>query len=344
MPPSPSPSATPGPSASPSTANVGGVTLVAPGAGSATGSLFGFNSTLQAAPVNWQDLPPDVVGAIKATNVPIHNAEDLMKALSQIDEPGVVAELQQMLWYSGKLDAGKPLGDALSGYMDQDTIKALGDMVHTAAQASSGLGTYMQAAANFGKAKQTVDQANTLAAMQLPADATEANLDATLKAQAESLLGHDVDQTEYAKFRAWYDQIVTDTSKKLLAAQQAQQSGTGMYGPGMSQSLAQAYQVEQHPVTSSGAQGNTGFGLSANAAERDMGISNATNQAAAQLDQTMQQAATSPPSTLLQSAPTPSAAAEQFLQQNNGPDIQTQNALSAYGDLLNFIKGDGSIK
>lgn len=326
--------ATTGPSAS---ANVGGISLVAPTGGTGT-DVFGLGTAVAGAKVDISGLPGMIQAQILGQKVPINTIQDLMTALAHIKDPATVAYLQQLLYYAGKYSSTTTMGEAQSGIMDDATVSALKTLATTTAQTNAPFGTYLTQAANFGKATGDINAAAGVGKQVLGiAHPSTIDADSALRSTAQQLLGHDPSAQDYAGFRAFYDQVYTAGQKAQIQAQNAANASSGAYGD--PQTLASAYGVQQQrplaPYTDQ----------SATTAEHNQ-VNNAAlagDQAAAgqYVDSLNLKANQGPPVVNYSTEPSAGAAAEQFLQQQDGPDVGAQKNTEVTKSLLSILAGKG---
>lgn len=327
-----------GTSTAPSTTKVvGGVNLNS-GTGTTGTDVFGLGTAVAGAKVDISGLPGLIQAQILAQKVPLNSAQDVMTALSHIRDPATVAYLQQLLQWSGMYPTTTTMGEAQSGIMDDGTIAALKKMVTTTAQNGSAFGTYLVQSANFGKA--TGDIANAAGAAKAPigiAHPSTIDSDYALKQTAQTLLGHDPTAADYAGFRAFYDQVYTAGQKAQLEAQNQANAAAGVYGD--PRTLASAYGVQQQqplpPYTDQTAQTAENNQTQNDALRSDQA---AAGQYVSSLGLTANQGQ---PVVNYSTEPSATAAASQYLQQNEAPAIGANNAANKYGTLLGILGGKG---
>lgn len=341
-----------------STTTVGGVTLTS-GAGS---DLFSLGKIAQQN-IDLTGLPATIQGQLlrvsQQLHQPIRTADDLMTVMAHLSDPSTVQFLQQLLWYAGAYGSSTTIGDAMTGFMDKNTITALKDVVTTTVQSGAAFGQYLTSSANFGKATSDIG-ARTMVGIE---HANNVTVDNGLREEAQALLGHDLGPNDYARFRAWYDQLYTQGQRAAAEAQAKQ--GNAQPGPisGLMDNpqadLGSAYGIMESGPPGAAATLQPGQqALLARAGEADVagGIAQ-QNQAQAQQFGQLQSAATqyagqatsgSSLNTFDYTAQPsqisgPKDAADEYLREFHGAEVTQQNALTKYGKLIAFMKGDGSL-
>jgi hypothetical protein len=317
-----------------------------------TKDIFGLGNDY-TTPVDVSGLPTSVQTALNNTRIPIKTAGDLMLALTQIKDVSVVSQIQNMLYNANLYPTGtvKNINDAMSGFMDTNTTSALTKVVKQTAETQTPFGHYLTAASYFGQATATINQAagvgTNLIGIEHPAPVT---VDAGLHAEAEALLGHDVSPEDYARFRAFYDNLYTQASRGTVLAQAKANAASSQFGTPQQLAGAYATQVlpQQNPVYSPGESATAAEAQQNHAQQYNNELGQAKTAANAYAAPIEAAAASTTPGTYDYTAQPsalsgPKDAADQFLRTNYGSQVTNQNALLNYGKLIAFMKGDGSL-
>lgn len=347
---SPSPQA----QASPSTVSVGGFNFTAPtgnGSGNTNPDLYGLGAWRDQS-IDVSGFPSSIVALLSKngidTSKPV-KAQDIAQALENIQDPQAVAQLQQILYWSGMYGNSVKLSDLTLGQWSKDDTNALASAITTAGRSASALGTYLTTAANTGYAQGMINQASGLGSTPIT-EPPVAEEDAALRTAAHTLLGREPSQSDLAGFRAYYDQVYAAGQKdalKLQAQQQqtaSQSSATQLGGAlgRLGRGFTDANQAPPPTVTGLPAsqQRNPDFASQPalfSPANPALGQFQAQQQQDASLVNSLGQADTP----VLRSAPSVSTAAEDYLRQAEAPAVGQQNVATRYATLLNILTGTG---
>ena len=235
------------PSASPqATSGPGGLPLpVVPSGGSGSGSLYNLGAWKNQN-IDISGFPLPVVAALSKAGLDTskpQTAETVAAALSKVNDPQTVAQLQQMLFYGGFYNNGVKLSDLQLGSFSTDDETALKNLVLAGGQSGQSLGTYLTTRAATGYAQGSVLNPlqsaassasngmvyNPVTGTYTPASQTfinkpsQAEEDAAIQAAAQKILGHLPSQDDIAGFRAYWDQAYESGQKSAIKAQLAQQ-------------------------------------------------------------------------------------------------------------------------
>lgn len=277
--------------------------------------------------------------------------QKLAQALSSIRDPGLVAQLQSMLFYAGAYGSTvTSMGDLKIGVMGDKDIKALANTITTAAQTGTPYGTYLATSANYGKANGILGQ--IAGATSNPVgQAPRADTDPVLKAEAHTLFGHDPSPDEYARFQAFFNQKLLQAAKSKAAAENptlpsdlpdsysyGQAIGdlpesNSQFGGMLGNPPPDLQTGQQALLARDGEAGLIGASAYRQRLASDVDALNSANSAASTTD--------AAGATTYEQAPTMDAAAIQFLQQNNSTDIAQNNITSKYQTLLSILGGKG---
>ena len=356
------------------------VVPVAPSGGSGTGTNpFGLGAWDNAS-IDVSGFPPTVVQALTQaginTSQPV-KADAVAKALEASKDTQAIAQLQQMLFYAGFYPSTvSTLAYLQRGTLRTDDTTALQNSIIETAKTAQPLGSYLTGAATTGYAQGKLNSLTPSTQANIITTPNDDAVNAALKAQAESILGHDLPAAQYAQFRAMFDaQYVAGQKATILANEKAQAGVDANQLPGASQlgqaisdtgigPLGAAGAISQPPSTvtptsplgfsqqSNGVMaGNNGQGsgpglnavanpaLAAYQARiaQDQGTINQFNQGANALN-------TTNGITSVEGAPDASASAAAFIQANDAQGVTAQNNIGKYSTLMDFLKGDGSVK
>lgn len=361
----------PSPETSPQAATLGGVTFQAPASGGGSSdSLYGTGAW-GSQNINMSGLPIVVVQALAQAGVdtsqPVKGA-DVAKALAQIHDPAAIAQLQQLLFYSGFYTNGTTLADLQLGSFGNKDTAALGNAVQTAGRTDQPLGTYLTARASTGAAQGVINQSSGVGITPITAPSQDTE-DYALRSAAQSLLGREPSPADLAGFRAYFDQAYEQGQKQAQQAAAQQQAANmpdattlggamtrlGVANPATGVPLGDA--AEAPPATFArtvspgmrAAPGSTNADTMATGlppADNSAGVAAFNTQRAADVNTLNQFNAantTAGQTPVVQGAPDVTAAAQAYLQAHDQGAIQTQNAISAYGQILKFIQGNGAI-
>lgn len=340
------------PSPAPTDASVlgGDVQAVAPtGSGSGSGSLYGLGAWKDQT-IDVQGFPAQIVSALSKAGVdtskPV-NAEDLAKALASIHDVNAVAQLQQMLFYSGFYSNGTSLADLQLGRFGDKDVAALANSIRSAGQTSSQLGAYLTTSANTGYAQGKINQAAGVGVTPIK-QISPLDEDAALRTAAHNLLGREPSAQDLAGFRAYYDQAYTAGQKAVVALQQKDTTAglpdaatlggaMGRQGLGFSDA-AEAPPAMLHDAPAPSQARNPDFSgpnpalpLYRQQRQQDLGVLGQVNSVGT---------ANSAPPTLTD-APNVGTAAEQYLRDHEAGAIGQQDVLSKYADILKSFIGNG---
>lgn len=228
------------------------------GGGSSTSSVYGSGAWL-STPVDitgWPDaaMTATIVNELKAEGVNVTGqvtGQQLAKAIAQLShgdaaQRAVVAQVQQMLWYSGAYPSTvKSFTDLQPGTFSDADTKALASMITSAQQTGVPFGSYLNSSANYGQANGAIQAAQGSAAtvIQPPNQITE---NAALYNAAQKLLGENPSPEQLANFQAYYTQVWLDGQKKAVLAQQQGAAGTNLPDAA---TLGQALSDQKNPPT-----------------------------------------------------------------------------------------------
>jgi hypothetical protein len=318
------------------------------GSSSSSTDLYGLGQW-KNQPIDPSGFPPAV--ALLLQQAGIDTSKSLTGAqLAQVHNPGLVAQIQQMLFYAGAYGSSvQSLGDLQIGVFGSKDIKALGDTITSAGQTGTPFGTYLTTSANYGKANGIL---NTITgASQNPVgQASRADTDPVLRSMAQSLFGHDPSPNEYARFQAFYNQkVLGEAQDKANAATQetsnlpdtytlgkaigdkaflAPTTG-GVLQPGQQRLLARAGDASAGGATAPTFQSQIA---------QDQQTLGAVDSAASSIDNG---GFATQPLIPAGSAQGLQNAAEDFLRQNDAADIAQQNVATKYRTLLSILGGAG---
>lgn len=362
--PSPVPTAGVSPSPQPTSATINGHQFVAPASsgGSSSDSLYGTGAW-GSKKINIGAFPPVVAQALANTDVmkavikaggdgSQMTGAQLAQALASIKDKGAVAQIQQLLFYSGFYTNGTTLADLQLGtFGDKDTA-ALANSVVTAGRTDQPLGTYLQTSMQIGVAQGVINRSSGvgITPINTPAPVDE---DYALRNAAHTLLGREPSATDLAGFRAYFDQAYQAGQKQAQKDAAAQTAANMPDATTLGGAMARMGVANPETGLLMGAPAELGkvggqF-TSANAAQREDTINTTDFNTQQTQDKntlaqfnTANEAAGQVPTITM--APNVNDAASAYLQSHDSGAVQTQNALGAYAQILAFIKGDGSIQ
>ena len=249
--------------------------------------------------------------------------------------------------------------------------QSLGTYLTTRAATGYAQGNYLNqlesamSSASSGMIYNPITGSYTPASQTFVNKPSQAQEDAAIQAAAQKLLGHLPSQDDIAGFRAYWDQAYESGQKSAIKTQLAQQQAAASINLPNASDLGGALQrtggipfldrdsapqqtfpglpasQERNPDFAGQPNmfnvPNPAYGAYQKQYAADQGLLGQVNAAGDQLSGTNGPISVQEPGSI-------GDAAMAYLQQHDPGAIQTQNAISAYGDLLNFIKGDGSIK
>lgn len=355
-----------------STVNIpgSGVTLVSPQGGGSGGDLYGLGAW-GSQTIDTSGFPTAIVVALKQaginTNEPV-KADDLAKALGSIKDPNAIAQLQQMLFLSGFYSQGTTLADLQLGRFGDKDTQALANSIVTAGKTNQSLGSYLTVGAQTGFAQGVINKASGVGVTPIYST-SPTDEDYALRNAAHSILDREPTQDELDGFRSVFDQAYMAGQKQAQQLQSQQSAAqlpdaatlggalarTGQINPDTGLPITDAAEQPAQTIPRSATPGMRVNPNSTNADTMSTGLGPADNPAFGKFEAQRQQdlallgqvggaAEANNAVPTITKPPDINAAAEQYLRDNDAGEIRTQNALSAYAQILNFIKGDGSIQ
>lgn len=363
----------------PSTANVGGITLTAPTGGTSTTSPYGLSDKWGSTQIDISGFPIAIVQALSQAGLDTsvkQTGDAVAAALSKIKNTAVVNQVQQMLFFGGFYpNSITNLTQLQLGKFQSQDVSALGNLIQTGGQTGQPLGSYLVASANYGQAQGTINKIAGVGITPIPIPA-DASIDAALKAAASSELGRDPSPQLLAGFRAMYDQLVIAASKQAAALQAKQTAQTaalsqdpnavgaaagrlglpGYFGDPQEQPPNPGSMQTPWQTLTSGpggvmGPGPNGYQVPGTQADNQVSAQQAA-QAAYQQQHTADQntvaqftgagagvLANSQPT--ITAAPSLTDAADQYLQQNDAPDVAAQKNTEVTKSLYSILTGKG---
>jgi hypothetical protein len=306
-------------------------------------------------PIDVSGFPPAFLAALARAGVQLDTSQkitgsQLAQLLSTIHDPTVVSNIQEMLLYAGAYGSSvKSMADLNVGIFGPKDITALGNTISVAGQTGTPFGTYLTTSANAGKANGILSQI-TGASLNPVAQATRADTDAVLRAQAHTLFGHDPSPDEYARFQAfWNQKLLTEANDKAAAQNPTTPSNlpdSYMFGQaigdlpssqsqfgGMMPTPPPNLQGGQQALLAREGQGDLTQAPFQARQQQDNAALSAVNSAGSSLDATG--------GATYMAAGNISSAADEFLRQDNPGAVGQQNVATKYSTLLSILSGTG---
>lgn len=358
-----------------------GIVLTAPTSSSSTASPYGITNGWGTTKIDLTGFPLAVMQALSKAGLDTSQPQPgdaIAAALAKIPDRAVVNQLQQMLFYGGFYASSVTnLTKLQLGKFGPEDVSALKNLVQTGGQTGQPLGSYLVGAANYGQAQGTINKVAGVGVTPIPIPA-DASIDAALKASAANLIGHDPSTEQLSEFRGIYDKLVVSASKQAAALQAKATAQTtalsqdpeavgaaagrlglpGYFGDsteqpptpgnGAMQSPWQTLISGQRGVMGPSANGYQVPGTQADAQEsgQEQAASAYAQQQSADQN-TVTQFTNAAGSALANSQPTvvsaPSLgdAADQFLAQQDAPDVAAQKNTEVTKSLLSILAGKG---